>query len=437
MRVLAFLLLALAAALPLHAETLRIEGERVAIFNLAGAVRLVPGTGDAVEVELSRGGADGAALRPEIIQRRIGTHGFGAATALVLHYPSDRIRYPGFNGSSSLRLATDGTFHDGGHGRQVSINGGALGLLARLRGSGGEVEAHADLLVRVPPGRSVAIFLAAGQARADGLRADLVVSTGAAPVTVNDHEGRLVADTGSGAVRLNRVMGDVLADTGSGSVELGNIEGSRITADTGSGRVAMEGLRGDRLHVDTGSGSVSGTALDFRGHVLVDTGSGSIQLQGVTAGSLRADTGSGTVGLDGLVSAGPVEVDTGSGSVRGKDVRAPTLRVDTGSGAVVIGALEAADIHVDTGSGRVGLDLVSAPARTRIDTGSGGIELTLPADYSADANLRTRSGRIHSDLPMQGELAPRQFSGRVGTDPGSAASLQVSAGSGSIRLGRR
>lgn len=435
MKAIAVLLLLLTSLAPaLAAETVRLSGERVAIFNLAGQVRIEPGTGDAVEVEIARGGADGGELRWETISRRVGKHEVGSTTALVIHYPSDNLRYTGGSGSSSVQLARDGTFFDGSGMRRVNINQDAAGFLGRLFSRGPVSEAHADLVVRVPAGVTTAMFLAVGEIRADGVRADLVLGTGAARVEVADHEGRLVADTGSGRVQADRIMGEVWVDTGSGAVALSEVRSGKVWIDTGSGRVSLSDVRGDTLRVDTGSGSVRADALDFDGHVDIDTGSGSVQVEGVKAGSLRVDTGSGSVVLKRL-EGGETVIDTGSGRVTGEDATITRLHVDTGSGSVSFKRLHTAEVIGNTGSGRIELDLLSSPRSLRLKTGSGGMALTLPADYAASLELSTGSGRIQSDFPVHGEIGTRRVSGRIG-EPGDAR-LQASTSSGGIRLRQR
>ena len=63
-----------------------IDAERVAIYNVAGEVRLEAGTGSNVVVEMTRGGRDGDQLEVRRDQA-------GGWQKLIVRYPSDRIVY--------------------------------------------------------------------------------------------------------------------------------------------------------------------------------------------------------------------------------------------------------------------------------------------------------------------------------------------------------
>lgn len=320
-------------------EEFRVEGSDVAVYNLAGQVRILAGSGPDVTVLVSRRGDDAGQLRVE-------TGDLGGRATLRVIYPDDRIVYPGMGRGSStdMRVRSDGTFGHGGRG----------GDRVRISGSGGGLEAWADMTIRVPRGRSLSVYLGAGESEAEGV------------------EGNLRIDTGSGRVSASRIAGSLLVDTGSGSVEVLDVDGD-VTVDTGSGSVRVSDVRGERLAVDTGSGSVSG--------------------RGFTVGSLNVDTGSGSVDLDEIASA-DVYVDTGSGSVELGLLRdVDELLVDTGSGGVTLVVPEdmGAEVEIETGSGGIDVDLPvqirsmrrsymrgtlgDGAGRIVIDTGSGGVRI--------------------------------------------------------------
>ena len=129
-----------------------------AVYNLVGTLRIEPGEG-AVVVQVTRAGADAAQLK-------IGQGDIDGRSTLRVVYPSDRVRSGSIrsNGSTQLRVRDDGTFGDHdqyqhGHtdhhrweeGRRVTISDGTEGL-----------DARADLLVRMPKGAQLAVYLAIG-----------------------------------------------------------------------------------------------------------------------------------------------------------------------------------------------------------------------------------------------------------------------------------
>ena len=340
---------AVRAQQPLERYTL--DDDAVAIYNLVGAVRLEPGEGG-VAVQMTRAGADAARLR--VAQGEID----GRATLRVL-YPEDRINSGrGSRGSSTtLRVREDGTFgdtdgYDHGHDRHGSDRWEEGRKVTIASGSG--LDARADLVVRVPRGHRVAIYLAVGSVAVTNVEGDLTLDTHEAEVTANGVKGRLGIDVGSGSVRATQIEGDLSVDTGSGSVEV-----SRV--------------RGQSLSIDTGSGDVTGSDLEAT-DLSVDTGSGSIRLAGVTAPELSFETGSGGVTAELRRDVASLHVETGSGDIA---IRAP--------------ASLGAEVEIETSSGDIETDFplqITQHARDHmvgtigdgkgtiaIETGSGGVRL--------------------------------------------------------------
>jgi len=340
-------MLALAAATTLLGSSLRgqepkrftLSGERVAVYNLAGEIQVRGGGAGTVTVEVRTEGPDAASLTIETGQVR-------GREALRVIYPDDRIVYRGHGNGyrTTMHVRDDGTWGDGNRGgREVSI-----------RGSGSGLEAHALVLVTVPEGRDVAVFLGAGEVSVNDLSAKIDVDVASAGVTVDQLRGDLNVDAGSGAVSVSAVTGDVRLDTGSGSVQVREIHGPGLDLDTGSGRVSGEAITVDDLRVDTGSGR--------------------LDLSGVRAPRILLDTGSGGVRLELLQDVSELTIDTGSGGV--------TLAVPSDLGA---------QIEIETGSGGIDLDVPIAASemkrdylrgvigdgqgRIRIDTGSGGVRI--------------------------------------------------------------
>ena len=322
------------------AQEYRISGNHVAVYNLAGTVSVVPGTGSDVVVTVSPRGQDAERLNVESGTIR-------SRQTLRVRYPSDRIVYGELSGNSrtQVRVRDDGTF---GHGSFLR------GDRVQIRSSGSGLEAWADLTVAVPPGQRFSLYLGAGA------------------TDVRDVEGDLVLDIQAGSVESAGTSGSLSIDTGSGSVRIAGANGD-LEVDTGSGSVALDGVAGDRVLVDTGSGAVRGT--DIRSEsVEVDTGSGRITLLAVDAPDIMVDTGSGSVEVDLAADVERLEVDTGSGGVT---LRVPgdlgaRLEVDTGSGAIDV------EVPIDESTRRRSyLRGIIGDGRGSIvvDTGSGSIRV--------------------------------------------------------------
>ena len=246
------------------AETVTLRGTEVAIYNLAGVVRVERGGGREVTVEVRRGGRDGAKLKLESGDLK------GRATLRVL-YDADQVVYPklGRWSNSTLSVANDGTFGDGDSRWRPWGRGGRV----RISGSGDGLEAWADLLVRVPPGIGLRLRHGVGEVHVDGTEAKLDIDVAAATVDVSNTKGGLSIDAGSGGVTITGAAGDISLDLGSGSARL-----SRVAAD--------------ELTMDVGSGGVTGDNISVAGRFSLDAGSGSCEFTQLTARRSRIDVGS-------------------------------------------------------------------------------------------------------------------------------------------------
>jgi lia operon protein LiaG len=320
-----------------------VAGDNVAIYNLAGVVRVEGGPAGDVVVEVTRGGSDAAKLQVE-------TGPIGSRQTLRVIYPDDDVVYSvmGFHGSTTLDVRDDGTFsgdhREGGRGHRVRISDDRSGL-----------DAHADLRILVPAGRRIAVYLAVGRMTATNVDGDVRLDVSSADVAASGMKGSLTVDAGSGDVRVTDAAGDLNLDTGSGNVVVSGAKGDNLLIDTGSGDVTLDHAQGRSLKIETGSGNADATA--------------------VTADDLIVDTGSGDVTLELLAGGGSINIDTGSGEVTltlpgtyGADVV-----LDTGSGEIDLGGISVtvrklAEDHIE---GRIG----DGKGRLHVETGSGDVRL--------------------------------------------------------------
>jgi hypothetical protein len=324
-------------------ERVVLEGRDVAIYNLAGRLRVEGGSGDRVVVEVTRGGRDAGQLRLETGEVR------GRMT-LRVRYPSDRIRYAdsNWNGRSTFTIREDGTFGDdqgryGDQRRRVEIDSDGDGL-----------DAHADLRVIVPRGMTLALRQAVGA------------------TNIENVDGRLNVEVGASQVRVSRVRGALSLETGSGGAEISDVTGD-VSVESGSGGMTVNGVRGGVLHLELGSGGLRGEAIDVS-ELEAEVGSGGIRLSGVKTKRLRVEAGSGGSDVELLTATNDISVETGSGGVtlRMPPSTSATVDIESGSGDI--------DSEFDVKSTkfeRHGLrgTIGSGTGRIRIETGSGRVHL--------------------------------------------------------------
>lgn len=314
----------------------KLLGDRVAIHNLVGKLRVVRGEGSAVTVEATLLGDEANRLKVEQGELR------GYPTFRVI-YPSNKVHVEDFMGRSQFWVRDDGTL-DGksGDGHKVELSG-----------SGG-LDARADITVRVPTGKRVDIFWGHGSGSVTGtngyisidgasltvsaseVKGDLRVSVGSGEVTVTHGSGEIYLETGSGDVTASDIDGEALKiETGSGAIQVSDIDLPKVDLETGSGAIRAESIRAERASLETGSGSV-GLMLDSDIDMLaIESGSGEIEVTVPKnfGAEVSMETGSGS-----LSTEMPIEVMKKSrnelhgtiGDGRGK------LSLETGSGSIVL-----------------------------------------------------------------------------------------------------
>mgnify|MGYP002778053897 CR=1 FL=1 len=321
-------------------ERITLRGRDGAIYDPAGRVQLVAGTGSDVTVELTRGGRDAGQLR-------VLTDDVDGRPSLRVVPPGDLV-YPGMgrNDDAEIRLREDGTFDGSDRGRTRRV---------RIRGSGGGAEAWADLVVRVPAGARVKLATGVGASTARDVSADLELGTNAGGISTERTRGRLSVGAGSGRVSVRDAQGEA------------------VTVGTGSGGARVDDVTAQRLSVGTGSGGIEGGNLGG-GDVRLGTGSGGIRLGAVRARRLQAGAGSGSMELELARGLETARIGTGSGGV--------TLRVPSDLGATFTLTAGSGGISTDVPvqlvrqergrfEGRVG----DGSARVQVSTGSGGVRL--------------------------------------------------------------
>ena len=338
------------AAAPIALEPGRhvLEGPEVTIYNLAGEMRLVKGSGSSVVVEVVTGGADGDRLT---VEERRDAQG---RAVLRVRYPENKVVYP-----ESERSNSRSTLDYDGH--RVTITGRGPGL-----------EAHADIRILVPRGKTVHAHNAVGRSFITDVDGAVSFEGASSTVEATRVSGSLGVDVGSGDVSVSRCDATVAADTGSGSVTLTEVHGN-VSVDAGSGDIELKSIVAEKISLDSGSGSITGSALKATA-ISADCGSGEVDLDGTAAGRVALESGSGSVRLRLTQNIDNLAIESGSGSVRLEAPRDLSARfeiqcprhslhigfpadIERGEDDETVGTIGGGHgaIRIDAGSGRVDL----------------------------------------------------------------------------------
>jgi hypothetical protein len=176
------------------------------------------------------------------------------------------------------------------------------------------------------------------------------------------------------------------------------------------------------------SGSADITVDGVADRLDASTGSGQVRAQRCT-GATDVRTGSGDVRLGSVL--GRLQVRTGSGEVEvisietTADARSGAGTVQTGSGDVRLGAVTH-DMSARTGSGD--LTVVDASAGgLELTTGSGQLRVGIHPGVRAKLDVSSGSGHARSDLPVGGPPAEGDVPLRVRARTGSGDALVTAA----------
>jgi putative adhesin len=274
----------------LRAEFSGADVSNFSIENLAGTMRVTPGTDGAVSVVVTIH-AETQALADGVRFERVSAAG---------EPPVWRVRYPDHVGTIRYRAPL------GEDTYQIS-----LGLLSFSSSSyrydgrtyrispGHGKRLWADVLVRVPPLLTRARFQnVAGLVDAEGLHGSLRFEVASADLHLRDIEGELSLHGSSGDVRASEIRGTWSSDFSSGDCDLYHFEGETASFTTSSGDVHARDVRAGGIGIETSSGDVSIEDSDleeFRGRS--SSGDLVLELNGDRLKDVQAHTSSGNVTL--------------------------------------------------------------------------------------------------------------------------------------------
>jgi len=192
--------------------------------------------------------------------------------------------------------------------------------------------------------------------------------------------------------------------------------------------------RGSRLEVGTVSADIWSDAVD--GSLRLDTVSGTIEIGGAPA-RIWAKSISGDIDVRG--SGGPVRAESTSGQIMVREVTGE-IEAHAIAGDIRISGQAIEEAILGALSGTIAFEGDLTPqAVVEVESHSGNVILTLPADVSADFDITTFSGQIENEFGQQSERRSRYMPGRVlSFQTGSAdARVRIKAFSGDVKIEKK
>lgn len=198
------------------------------------------------------------------------------------------------------------------------------------------------------------------------------------------------------------------------------------TTECDANSYSSRSRRGDRQQ-----GSVNFTVELPKGVRLVAaTGNGDIEVRNAGA-DVRASSGNGEVSV--LGAKGSVTASTGNGDVKVDQARGE-VEASSGNGDITVGTT-IGPVSASTGNGRIDVKMasLSGPGDMRFSTGNGSINVSLPANLSADIIADVPLRNFETDFPMTlpGRFGGSRVEGKIG-DGGRR--IRMSTGNGRVHL---
>ena len=164
--------------------------------------------------------------------------------------------------------------------------------------------------------------------------------------------------------------------------------------------------------------------------LMAATGNGDVEARGAT-NEVTAASGNGEISVNG--SGGRVNASSGNGDVDVTDARGP-VRASSGNGDITVRTSDG-PVTASSGNGRINvrMDRLVNDDNMSFSTGNGSIEISLPANASAEIDANVGMRNFETDFPMQ--LEGRMSGGRIeGTIGGGGRRIRMSTGNGRIAI---
>jgi hypothetical protein len=232
----------------------------------------------------------------------------------------------------------------------------------------------------------------------------LALAAAASGQMVNNQEKQLSCETRSND---DRVRTCEIREQTTASVGLLNVDAGK------NGGASIKGWnRGDvlvRTRVEAWA-NTDAEAKTISGQVLIDASGGRVQARGPE----RADNAGWSISYEIFVpQSTSLNVTTVNGGISISDVRG-NLHFDATNGGIHLKRL-AGEVDGTTVNGGVNIELAGATWQgNRIDvkTRNGGVNITVPENFSAHFQTETLNGSLKSDFPLTITISPSAAAGR-------------------------
>ena len=119
--------------------------------------------------------------------------------------------------------------------------------------------------------------------------------------------------------------------------------------------------------------------------------------------SFDVNSSSGKIDIYQKGNVGTADVKSSSGGVKAEMGTVDNLTIEVSSGPIVLDADEVKNLNTKASSGHSDISLDKAPATSRIDCSSGGIDVSIPEESDITVHVKISSGDFNYELPFTKE----------------------------------
>lgn len=248
----------------------------------------------------------------------------------------------------------------------------------------------------------------------------------------SDYSHLLQAETTSGDIdsNIDLRLKKVAFHTSSGDITLGKLDAGDVTLQAVSGDIHASGADGHNVVIDTSSGAIR---IDYikATDIEIHSVSGDIGIPYVE-GNKQVTTSSGEIQL--MDGSGESIVNTVSGDITIKNMTG-NQDVSSSSGSISVFDLKGFGL-LKSVSGDIRVDFQEVKGDIKVESSSGSVNLSLPANTAFDFKAESVSGEINTffDQALSFNKRNTYADGKVGAEP--TKKVEITTTSGDIRVSK-
>ena len=245
---------------------------------------------------------------------------------------------------------------------------------------------------------------------------------------------KLVVNNSSGdlVVKNQMILQELEIATSSGDIVLADVEADTSRIEATSGCISIESIKGNSHMISTSSGDIM--LKEGEGDFELASNSGSKKIGSIIGNKHHLTASSGGTSIDQI--EGECSLEASSGSIRIKQLTsASSCEIETTSGEIILENLQGAG-RINASSGEISIGQTILNGDLQIGSNSGDVSFSLDEKTSALVEVRTNSGEIEGNVPIDFEDRDnRHATMQIGKT--TAYHVQIETSSGDVVINKK